>query len=243
MLVDARLGRQLAFSALVVRLAQLGGRLRHRTTAPSVEAIVARLEEIVHPVPLQPVRYFYDLGLRERVLTLPTMVGFVRGMLWRQVGSVSEMTRQIHQELVLWALAAVRPIMHARWHARQRPLPPKVAWAHANFHRFLIADGSTVDALLRQLKPLADGTQVSLGGRALALLDRATRLPVRAWFESNPTAYDMHLAGSWQREQSAQVQPGRQVTPISRPARPLPRLASGSCHLGLGQVQALAIHY
>ena len=118
-------------------------RTKHPISAPPAEALVARLEEIVHPATLQQVRYFYDLGLRERVLTLPVMVGLVLGMLWRQLGSVSELTRLVQTELVLWVpplpkltqqalahrlqtlpaelfqrvLAAVLPIMQERWHA------------------------------------------------------------------------------------------------------------------------------
>jgi hypothetical protein len=194
-------------------------RSKRPISAPPAEAIVARLAEIVHPATLQQVRYFHDLGLRERVLNLPIMVGLVLGLIWRQLGSVSELTRLIHTELVLWVppmprvtqqalskrlqtlpaelfqrvLAAVLPVMQERWHARQRPLPPEVAWAQAHYRRFLIADGSTLDALWRRLKLLADGTKVSLAGRMLALLDGATRLPVQVWFESNPTLHDQRF--------------------------------------------------
>ena len=194
-------------------------RTKHPISAPPAEALVARLAEIVHPATLQQVSYFYDLGLRERVLTLPIMVGLVLGMLWQQLGSVSELTRLVHTELVLWVprlpkltqqalakrlqtlpaelfqrvLATVLPILHERWHARHRPLPPEVAWAQGHYGRFLIADGSTLDALLRQVKLLTDGTKVSLAGRMLALLDGATRLPVQVWFESNPTTHDQRF--------------------------------------------------
>jgi len=147
------------------------------------------------------------------------MVGLVLGMLWRQLGSVSELTRLVQKELVLWVppmpkltqqalakrlqtlpaelfqrvLVTVLPTMHERWHARQRPLPAEVSWAQVHFGRFLIADGSTLDALLHQAKLLADGTKVSLAGRMLALLDGATRLPVQVWFESNPTTHDQRF--------------------------------------------------
>jgi hypothetical protein len=194
-------------------------RSKRPISAPPAEAIAARLQEIVHPATLQQVRYFHDLGLRERVLTLPVMVGLVLGLVWRQLGSVSELVRVIHQELVLWVpplpkltqqavaerlqtlpaelfqrvLEAVLPVLHERWQARQRPVPPEVAWARAHYRRFLIADGSTLDALLRKLKLLANGTSVSLAGRMLALLDGAARLPVQVWFESDPAAHDQRF--------------------------------------------------
>lgn len=194
-------------------------RSKRPISAPPVEAINARLEEIVHPATLQQVSYFYDLGLRARTLTLPVMVGLVLGLIWRQLGSVSELVRLVHDELVLWVpplptltqqalskrlqtlpaelflrvLETVLPLMLQRWHTRQRPLPPEVAWAQTHYGRFLIVDGSTLDALLRETKLLADGTKVALAGRMLALLDGASRLPVQVWFESNPTAHDQRF--------------------------------------------------
>jgi hypothetical protein len=201
-------------------------RSKRSMSAPPAEAVVARLTEIVHPMTLTQVGYFHELGLRERILNLPIMVGLVLGMIWRQVGSVSELTRLIHQELVLWVpplprvtqqalakrlqtlpaalfqrvLEIVLPQMHERWPTRQRPVPPEVAWAQAHYRRFLIADGSTLDALMRELKLLADGTEVALAGRMLALLDGASRLPVQLWFESNPAAHDQRF---WPPVQSA----------------------------------------
>jgi hypothetical protein len=62
-------------------------RSKRPISAPPAEAVAARLQEIVHPATLQQVRYFHDLGLRERVLTLPVMVGLVLGRVWRQLGS------------------------------------------------------------------------------------------------------------------------------------------------------------
>ena len=205
-------------------------RSKRAMSAPPTEAVVARLTEIVHPMTLAQVGYFHELGLRERLLNLPIMVGLVLGMIWRQVGSVSELTRLIHKELVLWVppmprvtqqalakrlqtlpaalflrvLETVLPLLHERWQLRHRPVPAEVAWAQAHYRRFLIADGSTLDALLRELKLLADGTAVALAGRMLALLDGASRLPVQLWFESNPAAHDQRF---WPPVQSA-LRPG-----------------------------------
>jgi len=196
-------------------------RSKRPASAPPAEAVAARLTDIVHPATLNQVGYFHELGLRERLLNLPIMVGLVLGMIWRQVGSVSELTRLIQTELVLWVppmtritqqalakrlqtlpaalflrvLETVLPGLHERWHARQRPIPPEVAWAQAHYRRFLIADGSTLDALLRDLKLLADGTAVALAGRMLALLEGASRLPIHVWFESNPAAHDQRFWG------------------------------------------------
>ena len=58
-------------------------RSKRPISAPPVEAVVARLTEIVHPATLTQVSYFHGLGLRARLLTLPMMVALVLGLLWR----------------------------------------------------------------------------------------------------------------------------------------------------------------
>ena len=73
------------------------------TVAPSATAVEARLAEVIHPATLAQVAAFHDLGLRERVLTLPVLVAFVLSLIWRQLGSVSEAVRVLRQEGLLWA--------------------------------------------------------------------------------------------------------------------------------------------
>ena len=71
-------------------------------TAPPDEQIQALLEEVIHPATFSQVAHFQQLGLRERVLTLPVMVAFVLSLLWRHLGSVREGVRVLNQEGVLW---------------------------------------------------------------------------------------------------------------------------------------------
>src|SRR5436305_11540918 len=107
--------------------------------------------------PAPEVAHYHDLGLRERVLSLPVMVALVLSMIWRQVGSVSTLVQLLHHEGLLWTapvrvsqqalslrlrsfpaglfhrvLDALLPQMQARWQERQRPLPPELAWARAH---------------------------------------------------------------------------------------------------------------
>src|SRR5579884_134551 len=158
---------------------------RDRSKRPPVSApdpaVEARLTELIHPLTLGQVAHYHELGLRERVLSLPVMVALVLSMIWRQVGSVTTLTHLLHHEGLLWT-APVRvsqqalslrlrtfpadlfrrvlddllPPMQARWQERQRPLPPELAWARARFSAVLAADGSTLDALLRRVGLLRD---------------------------------------------------------------------------------------
>lgn len=190
--------------------------------APPAEAVVARLTEIVHPATLAQVSYFHCLGLRARLLTLPVMVGLILGLLWRQIGGLTELVRVIHVEAVLWVppmrdltqqalaqrlrtlpadlfgrvLQTILPVLQGRWAARQRPLPPAVAWATAHFTAVLIADGSTLDVLLRKIGLLQDAVKAPLAGRMMALLDLASRLPRRVWYDANPNGHDARF---WER--------------------------------------------
>ena len=197
-------------------------RVKRPLSAPPAEAVVARLSEIVHPATLSQVRYFHDLGLRTRLLSLPVMVGLVLGLLWRQIGGISELVRVIHVEAVLWVpplrdltqqalaqrlrtlpadlfgrvLQTVLPVLQARWVARQRPLPPALAWANTHFTTVLIADGSTLDALLRRVGLLQEAVQAPLAGRMMAVLDGVSRLPRHVWYDADPNGHDARF---WER--------------------------------------------
>lgn len=190
--------------------------------APPAEAVVARLTEIVHPATLAQVSYFHGLGLRARLLTLPVMVALVLSLLWRQIGSINELVRVVRTEAVWWVpplrdltqqalaqrlrtlpavlfgrvLTTILPVVQSRWQARQRPLSPAVAWAQAHFTAVLIADGSTLDVLLRKIGLLRDAVTAPLAGRMLAVLDLASRLPRRVWYDADPNGHDARF---WDR--------------------------------------------
>ncbi len=78
-------------------------RTKRPTSPPLDEQLSARLTELVHPATLAQVAHFHQLGLRERVLTLPIMVALVLSLIWRQIGSVNEVVRVVRQEVVLWS--------------------------------------------------------------------------------------------------------------------------------------------
>lgn len=185
-------------------------------SAPPDEQISARLTELVHPATLAQVAYFHDLGLRERILTLPIMMGLVLSMIWRHVGEVGPLIRLIRTESQLWVtprrltqqafserlrtlpaelflrvLLAVLPQLTQRWHAREhRPLPPELEWARQHFKDVLAVDGSTLDALLRKVGLLRDLESHPLAGRMTALLSVLSHLPQQVWYEADAQAHD-----------------------------------------------------
>src|SRR5215203_4099588 len=77
-------------------------RTKRPTTSPPDQQVEARLQELVHPATLNQVAHFHDLGLRERTLNLPVMMGFVVSLIWRQLGSVIEAVRTLNREGLLW---------------------------------------------------------------------------------------------------------------------------------------------
>jgi hypothetical protein len=186
--------------------------------APSDQQIKERIQEIVHPATLAQVSYFHRLGLRERSLGFVVMVAFVLEMIWRQIGSVSALTRAIQKEAVLWeqprkvsqqamsqrltslpselflkVLMDILPVMRQRWMERERPLPPEIAWAAERYRAVLAVDGSTLDALIRKIGLLQDLPENPLAGRITALLDLCTRLPEKIWYERDPKAHDQRF--------------------------------------------------
>jgi hypothetical protein len=193
-------------------------RSKRPPAAPPDAVVTERVSEIIHPARLAQLDHFRALGLRERLLTLPVMVALVLSMIWRQVGGVTELQRLLEHEGLLWApplpvrqpslserlrtfpadlfrrvLDSVLPCMHERWRARQRPLPPELAWAQARYTAVLAADGSTLDALIRKVGLLRELADQPLAGRMLALLDVCTRLPRAVWYESDPQAHDQRF--------------------------------------------------
>jgi hypothetical protein len=174
--------------------------------------------KIVHPATLAQVSYFHRLGLRERTLSFVVMVAFVLEMIWRQIGSVSALTRIVQKEAVLWeqpkkvsqqamsqrltslpselflrVLLDILPIVRGRWMERERPLPAELAWAAKHYLAVLAVDGSTLDALIRKIGLLQDLPENPLAGRMTALLDLCTRLPEKIWYEKDPNAHDQRF--------------------------------------------------
>jgi Transposase DDE domain len=190
-------------------------RSKRPIVSPPDPVVAQRLTDLIHPFTLSQVAHFHDLGLRERVLTLPVMVALVLSMIWRQIGSVSTLLHLLNEEGVLWTspqevseqalsqrlrvfpaalfrevVLALVPTLLARARARTRPLAPELAWAQERFAAVLAADGSTLDALLRQVGLLKDLPATPLAGRITALLDVGARLPRQIWYEADAAAHD-----------------------------------------------------
>jgi len=193
-------------------------RFSQPVAAPSDEQIKERIQEIVHPATLAQVSYFHRLGLRERSLSFVVMVAFVLEMIWRQIGSVSALTRIVQKEAILWeqpkkvsqqamsqrltslpsemflrVLMDILPVMRDRWMERERPLSPELEWAADHYRAVLAVDGSTLDALIRKIGLLKDLPENPLAGRMTALLDLCTRLPEKIWYERDPKAHDQRF--------------------------------------------------
>src|SRR5438874_11047787 len=80
-------------------------RTKRPNSAPPDEKIEARLRELIHPATLNQVAYFHQLGLRERILSLPIMMAFVLSLIWRHPCSVCGAVRVLTREGMLWAAA------------------------------------------------------------------------------------------------------------------------------------------
>ncbi len=78
-------------------------RSKHPPAAPPDEQVTQRLTELIRPATFSTVAFYYDLGLRARLLTLPIMVALVLTMIWRQVGSVCQLVHLLNTEGLFWA--------------------------------------------------------------------------------------------------------------------------------------------
>jgi hypothetical protein len=179
------------------------------------EEVEALFHSLVHPLTLLQCDLFRQMGLRERTLTLPIMMALLLSAIWRQIPSVNELARLVRDEGALWeepkqatqqalserfntlpailflnVLNQLLPIMQRRWQERGRPLLPEIAWAQAHFTTCLIADGSTLDALIRKVGLLHDLKNRPLAGKMTALLHLGSQLPGQIWFNAKAPTHD-----------------------------------------------------
>ena len=192
-----------------------------KTQRPMVEdeVIASQLEALVSPAITSQENYYRQLGLRDRILTLPLMVAAVLTLLWRDVAGVTELTRILAREGFLWCLPTqvtqqavsqrfltfpaslfervfkeLLPELKKAWHRRQhRPLPESVQFTLSKFEKIWIIDGSTLEALFRKLKSLEDAPTGQLAGKIGVVIDLITRLPIEIWFQENPRSSDIEL--------------------------------------------------
>lgn len=85
------------------------------------------------------------------------------------------------------------PLFQQRSQTRQRPLPPALAWAQKRYQAILAVDGSTLDALLRQVGLLRAEAPHPLAGKIMTILNVCTLLPHSIWFESDAKASDQRF--------------------------------------------------
>ena len=177
------------------------------------------MEELLLPAIKAQKELFKKLGLRDRVLTLSMTVAIVISLVWRQIGGGgTEIARLLRNEGLLWMpmlivsqqaiserlrffpptlflqiVLLILPVLHQRWQVRQRPLPPILAWAQERYTAVLAADGSTLDALMRQVGLLRDSETHPLAGKMMGLLDLCSWLPRAIWYEEDAKVSDQRF--------------------------------------------------
>ena len=181
------------------------------------EAIISHLSDLLTPLIFNQQALFRSLGLRNRILNLPLMIAAVLTLLWRNVPSVTELTRLLNREGFLWVKAQkvsqkalsgrfltfpsilfeevfqeLLPKLKQRWQNRlSRPLPDSVYFTLSKFNNIWIVDGSTLEALFRKLDSLQDIPTGQLAGKMGVVIDLVTRFPVDIWYEENPSSADV----------------------------------------------------
>ena len=170
-------------------------RRRTNVPMPENEQIEQRLLEVLTPAMFSPQRIREWRG-RNRLLTLPVMVAVVLTLVWRQIASISELVRVLAKEGVMWIKAlevtqqalskrlakmpsymfeqvfeeAIRAIRNKYKDDSSRGL--SVVW---------MADGSTLEALMRRVKVLRHEGISRLAGKIMMVVDAKRRLPVK-WY-------------------------------------------------------------
>jgi hypothetical protein len=182
--------------------------------APTTAELDAHLELLVYPAAFGLRDHYRALGLRERLLSLPVMVGILLSLVWRQIASVSELTRVLERESLLWvepteisqqALSARLDALPAALFARlwEELLPTlqqratQRSPAHAEvlaglpaYERVWVLDSTRLEAVFKRSGALRARAGTVLGGTVTTVLDLASHLPVQLWFDASATVND-----------------------------------------------------
>jgi hypothetical protein len=177
------------------RLANPDFRHRSNVPAPADEEIEKQLRRALTPNVFAAARLqFSELGLRHRVLTLPVMVTLVLSLVWRKLPSLSELLRVLYRE----GLLDVEPMQVSKQALSQRlqavpaslfahvmgealaqmqaeavpevAVPDSLRSVETEFTEVLAFDGSTLEALRRQLDVLKPEVETVLGGKMMVVL-------------------------------------------------------------------------
>lgn len=184
---------------------------RTHMPAPADADIERRLDELVKPAVFGELAHYRQLGLRNRLLTLPVMVAVVLAMLWRRIPGVSSLQRLLAQERILWTqptqvsqpalserfltfpaelfervLQAVLVQLPLRATRRTRPVPLLLQGLQARFAACYALDATTLEALFRKLKALQDEPEARLAGQLAVVFDLVSHLPAKIWFQEDP---------------------------------------------------------
>jgi hypothetical protein len=189
-------------------------RRRLHVPAPAIAEIEQALLSSLSPgsfKPLTGVTGTHGKPLRERLLTLPVMVAVVLSLVYRQINGLSELLRVLSQEGLLWVQPCQVSVEAVSKRLRVLPvglfsdlfasLMPQMQGAtqvssevwqsvQERFNPIWIADGSTLEALRRQLNVLRDEPKTILAGKMMAVVELLTHRPVKLAYAPNPKAND-----------------------------------------------------
>lgn len=194
-------------------------RRRTHAPAPSDAEIERRLNDLVKPAVFAELTFYRQLGLRNRLLTLPVMVSLVLALIWRRIPGVCALQRTLARERIVWAapqrisqsalsdrfldfpavlfervLYRVLAQLPERFRHRSRPLPALLAPLAQRFAGLYALDATTLEPLFRKLDTLQEHTGTQLAGHVTAALDLLSRLPVKLWWNAQPHTNEKAVA-------------------------------------------------
>jgi Transposase DDE domain len=184
-------------------------------SGPEIALLEENLQSLLRPEDFVPIRHSHKIPekvRRDRLLTLPVMLAIVLGLVYRKIAGLSEATRVLWSEGLLWvkplnvtrqALSDRLMNLPARYYAaifeqvlqhfHAKPLPPAGLSGNADlYERFpalWIADGSTLEELRKRLKIMSQAGTV-LAGRMMVVVELFSHRPVASWYTDDATAND-----------------------------------------------------
>lgn len=182
---------------------------------PPIEEIEKELFSLLSPKSFKPLKLCQGKDqkkLRERILTLPVMMAVVLSLVYRQIPSLREVQRVLHEDGLLWVeeisvsvqalskrlrtlpielFASVFEQIMAVLSERTSLIAVPKTWKPVcdRFTAIWIADGSTLEALRLKLKALK-GEEKTLAGKIMMVVEAFTHRPITTWYTQNSKSND-----------------------------------------------------
>ena len=183
------------------------------------QVVLTQIHQLLTPAVFNQYAYYYSLGGKGRILTLPLMTAAGLFLLWRNVYSVQKLVKFFAQNDLIWCrefslsqrerinrillmpaellqrvFKDISPQLIQRCYKRKkRPLPPTISLVRQHFEQIWSVDHSTLELLGSKLNTTQPRSNMQSSKTICTVVDIPTRIPIKVWFYPTIKVDDANL--------------------------------------------------